>query len=481
MNRRDWLRVSGLAAGAWAMNGAGESMAVAAGTSPSHAQPQPSGKGTVSFQRSIPVRYEVDVFVAGGGPAGTAAAVSASKQNASVYLAEAHTCLGGMGTAARVPVFMPLSDGVHFLPGGFGQEVISRLKKESHVRGSATDIEALKRVYDTLMTEAGASFSFYTSLIGVEAQDGRVSHVICSAPSGLFAVRAKAYVDATGNGDLAAWAGAPFEKGDAQGRLMPGTLCSVWTDIDWQTVRAHRSKDPQPDGQMLEKAFAEGVFTVRDEHLTGMYQLGEHMGAGNIGHTFEVDANDEVSLTKALVWGRKSMMEYERYYREYLKGYENMRLVTTGSLLGVRETRRIMGDYVLCLDDYNRRATFPDEIGRYSYSVDIHPQRPGKDTYTQHRKEFDEKYRYKKGESYGIPYRILTPRKLDNVLVAGRCVSADQIVHGSLRVMPGCFITGQAAGVAAAMVAQKSTSTHQVDVKDLQSRLKQLGGYLPNA
>jgi hypothetical protein len=465
--------MSGMAAGAWAMSGSSASTAVAAGT--------PAGQEAVNFQRTIPVRYEVDVFVAGGGPAGTAAAVSARKQNASVFLAEAHTCLGGMGTAAMVPVFMPLTDGVHFLPGGFGQEVISRLKSETHVRGSATDIEALKRVYDALVTESGAKFSFYTSLIGVEVKDGRVLHVICSAPSGLFAVRAKAYVDATGNGDLAAWAGAPFEKGDAQGRLMPGTLCSVWTDIDWATVKANRAKGPQPDGQMLEKAFADSVFTVRDEHLTGMYPMGERMGRGNIGHTFDVDANDEVSLTKAMVWGRKSLLEYERYYREYLKGYENMRLVGTGSLLGVRETRRIMGDYVLSLDDYNRRATFPDEIGRYSYSVDIHPLHPGKDTYAQHRKEFDEKYRYKKGESYGIPYRILTPRKLDNVLVAGRCVSADQIVHGSLRVMPGCYITGQAAGVAAAMVAQKSTSSHAVDVKDLQARLKQLGGYLPNA
>ena len=475
MNRRDWLRVSGLAAGAWAMQGTNPSVLPAAEPS------QKPSSATVSFQRDIPVRYEVDVFVAGGGPAGTAAAFSARKQNASVFLAEAHTCLGGMGTAARVPVFMRLTDGVHFLPGGFGQEVIERLKSETHLRGSATDIEALKRVYDAMLTEAGAAFSFYTTLIGVETRDGRVSHVICSAPSGLFAVRAKAYVDATGNGDLAAWAGAPFEKGDVHGRLMPGTLCSVWTDIDWAAVQAHRAKGPQPDGQMLEKAFADGVFTVRDEHLTGMHQMSDHMGAGNIGHTFDVDGNDEVSLTKALVWGRKSLLEYERYYREYLKGYENMRLVATGSLLGVRETRRIMGDYVLSLDDYNRRATFPDEIGRYSYSVDIHPSKPGKDTYAQHRKEFDEKYRYKKGESYGIPYRILTPRKLDNVLVAGRCVSADQIVHGSLRVMPGCFITGQAAGVAAAMVAQKSTSSHQVDVKDLQARLKQLGGYLPNA
>lgn len=232
---------------------------------------------------------------------------------------------------------------------------------------------------------------------------------------------------------------------------------------------------------MLEKAFADGVFTVRDEHLTGMFRLGETLGAGNIGHTFDVDGTDEVSLTKALVSGRKSLKEFERYYREYLKGFEKTRLVASGSLLGVRETRRIMGDYVLCLEDYKRRATFPDEIGRYAYSIDIHPLRPGKDTYAQHRKEFDEMFRYGKGESYGIPYRILTPRGMENLLVAGRCVSADAMVHGSIRVMPGCFITGQAAGMAAAMAGSQNLSVHRVDVKDLQRRLKEFGAFLPNA
>jgi len=212
-----------------------------------------------------------------------------------------------------------------------------------------------------------------------------------------------------------------------------------------------------------------------------MHRFGEHLGGGNIGHTFGVDGTDEVSLTKALVWGRKSLKEYEKYYREYLKGFEKAHLVATGSLLGVRETRRITGDYVLSLDDYKRRATFEDEIGRYCYSIDLHPTRPGKDTYEQHRKEFDEEFRYKSGESYGIPYRILTPRGLDNVLVAGRCVSSDRYVHGSIRVMPGCFITGQAAGIAAAIAAQKSLSTHKMDVKELQGRLKSFGAYLPNA
>ena len=470
LNRRTWLKISGLAAGAWSSNALGAADAPRA------------AEGSVAFQRSIPVKHTVDVFVAGGGPAGVAAAVAARSYGAEVFLAEAHTCLGGMGTAGRVPVFMPLTDGIHFLAGGIGEKILARLKAESpHKRYDGTDIEALKRVYDALLTESGVQFSFYTQLIAVEAAGGRVAHVICAAPGGLFAVRAKVFIDATGNGDLATWAGASFEKGDAQGHMMPGTLCSVWSEIDWDVWYANRPKGPQPDGSMLEKAFADGVFTVQDEHLTGMYRSGEHLGSGNIGHTFDVDGTDEVSLTKALVGGRKGLKEYERYYRGYLKGFEKAQLVESGSLLGVRETRRITGDYVLTLADYKRRATFPDEIGRYAYSIDIHPTRPGKDTYAQHRKEFDEEFRYKKGESYGIPYRILTPRGLENVLVAGRCVSADQHVHGSIRVMPGCYITGQAAGVAAALAAEKNTSTHRVDVAELQRKLKLLGGYLPNA
>ena len=385
-----------------------------------------------------------------------------------------------MGTAGRVPLFMPMSDGIHFLPGAFGRQVVQRLGKESSLRGPAIDIEALKRVYDALLTESKATFTFYTSVIGAETSGGKINHVVCAAPSGLFAVRAKIYIDATGNGDLAVRAGAKFEKGDDQTQLMPGTLCSVWAGIDWKTWYAAQPKNcSQPDASMLKKAFADGVFTVHDQHLTGMYQLGDDLGAGNIGHTFDVDGTDEVSLTKALVQGRKTLVEFHRYYKEYLKGFEKLQLVATGSLLGVRETRRILGDYVLSLDDYLRRADFPDEIGRFSYWLDYHPTQP--DKAGKHREIPKEKLWYKKGESYGIPYRILIPRGLANLLVAGRCVSVDCMVHSSIRVQPGCFITGQAAGVAGAMAALGSVSTRAVAVKELQQRLKQLGGYLPNA
>jgi len=484
IKRRDWLKAAGWGLGAMA---SGVVAADTGNSAPSPAagesgKPLPAGGGEIVFQRRIPVKRRVDVFIAGGGPAGVAAAMAARTQEARVFVAEQHSCFGGMGTAGRVPVFMQFTDGIHFLAGGMGEKIFKRMKAEGpHVPGTIIDAEVLKRAYDDLMVESGADFSFYTTLIGVEKTDARITHAICAAPSGIFAVEAKVFIDATGNGDLAAMAGASFEKGDEEGNLMPGTLCSTWTGIDWRTYQANKAKGPQPDGAMLEKAFADGVFTVRDEHLTGMHCMGDDLGGGNIGHTFGVDATDEVSLTKAHVWGRRSLTEYERYYKHYLKGFENLRLVATGSLLGVRETRRIMGDYVINIEDYLKRATFDDEIGRYAYSIDNHPSKPGKDTYEQHRKEFDEQFRYQRGESYGIPYRILTPKGLANALVAGRCVSADRMVHGSLRVMPGCFITGQAAGVAGAMAAGTDGLTHEVNVKQLQQRLKRIGAFLPNA
>ena len=180
--------------------------------------------------------------------------------------------------------------------------------------------------------------------------------------------------------------------------------------------------------------------------------------------------------------GRVSMKEYERYFREYLKrGFENVRLAETAALMGVRETRRITGDYVMTLDDYMKRAVFPDEIGRYSYPIDIHPSSADKAAYEKHREEFDRLYRYKRGESYGIPYRILCAKGVKNLLVAGRCVSTDQKVQASIRVIPACYLTGQAAGMAAALAVSGTGDVHRVDVKTLQGKLKDFGAYLPNA
>ena len=441
---------------------------------------------TVSFRRNIPVRHNVDVFVAGGGPAGVAAAVTAARQGRSVFMAEGHTCFGGMGTAGLVPAFMQFTDQVNFLAGGVGREVHERLfdaygvgpqdRRDDKWGSMGIKAEVLKRVYDDMVADSKADFSFQTQLIDVQVKGQRVTAAVCAAKSGIFAVQARIYIDCTGDGDLAAWAGAPFEKGDKDGNLMPGSLCSVWANVDWKTV-CEKNRWAQP---ALPQAIKDGVFTVPDFHLPGFWQIGDNIGGGNIGHTFGVDNTDERSATKALQWGRKLTLEYERFLKNYQKGYEKMELVATGSLLGIRETRRVMGDYVLNLEDFTKRAVFEDEIGRYAYPVDIHQSKPGEAGF----KKLVEEMRatsFGPGESYGIPYRSLVPKKLKNVLVAGRCLSADRYVQGSVRCMPGCFITGQAVGMAAAIAAEKSVETRDVQPKELQARLKKVGAYLPNA
>ncbi len=438
-----------------------------------------AGKQTVMIQREIPIRHEVDVFVAGGGPAGVAASVAAARQGCSVFLIERRNCFGGMGTSGLVPVFQNFGDGVNLLVGGVGYDVLTRLREASGTGpGSQRTIrpEALKRIYDNIVQEAGVHFSFETQLIDVETQNDRINLAILGAKSGIFAVKAKYFIDCTGDGDLCVWAGAPFEKGDSEDNVMAGTLCSIWADIDWKTAREFGMGMQE---KLLPEAFEDGVFTKEDRHLPGMYRIGNHLGGGNIGHTFGVDGTDERSVTEAVVWGRKSLLEYEKYYKEYLKGYEKMELVTTGSALGIRETRRIMGDYVLDLEDFKERAIFEDEIGRYKYPVDIHASRSGDEAYQEYKTDFDT-LRYGRGESYGVPYRILTPQKLSNVWVAGRCVSTDRYMQSSIRVMPGCYLTGQAAGVAAAIAKEKGTDTRGIKVNELQKRLKKMGMYLPH-
>lgn len=438
-----------------------------------------SGDRSLSYQREVEVRHEPDVLVAGGGPAGIAAALSAARQGASVRLVEAQGCLGGMGTAGMVPAFMQFTDGVHFLAAGVGQEVLDALRAADGSvppDGMGIRAETLKRVYDNLLAGAGIPFTFHTQVVDVLVRYGHVHAAVCAGKSGLFAIRAKVFVDCTGDGDLAALAGAPYEKGDTHGHMMPGTLCSLWAGIDWKQVR---ESGLGAGNSRIEDAFKDGVFTLEDRHLPGMWRVGDALGGGNIGHTFDLDGTDEESLTRAYLWGRKALQEYERYYKRYLKGFEGMELVATGSLLGVRETRRIIGDYILNIEDFKRLASFEDEIGRYAYPVDIHIARPDKESYDRFARAFSS-LRLGKGESYGIPYRILTPRSLDNTLVAGRCVSTDRNMQASIRVMPGCFITGQAAGVAAAMVARAGSDTRGLDVRRLQMKLKSMGAYLPN-
>ncbi|MBR0464641.1 MAG: FAD-dependent oxidoreductase [Clostridia bacterium] len=434
------------------------------------------------YTRSLSLRYDVDVFVIGGGPAGCAAAIAAARQGARVLLAEREGCFGGLGTAGLVPGFMTFGDGERVLSAGIGEEILRRMwdiggypaeRRQIINHELGIRVEALKRAYDTLLAEAGVQFLLDTQMTDVVVRGGRIQYCVMSGKGGMYAVQAKMYVDATGDGDVCAWAGVPFYMGDENGDVMPSTLCSLWSGINFKgrTIR---------DDSRVQEAYDDGVFSKLDLHLSGFWQSTDSVGGGNIGHVWGVKGTDERTLTQALVEGRKMFDEYQTYYRKYIPGFENVELVATANMMGIRESRRIRGEYTLCLDDFKKRAVFEDEIGRYAYPVDIHPSDNSPEAMARFKAMF-EGLRYKKGESYGVPYRTIVPVGVDNLLMAGRCISVDRYMQSSMRVMPGCYITGQAAGVAAAQCAASGRAARDADVADIQRRLIALGQYLPNA
>ena len=425
------------------------------------------------YKKNLDFKYITDVFVAGGGAAGVAAAVAAARMGKQVFLAEASGCFGGLGTSGLVPAFAPFDDGVNILSDGIGYEIRQKLKNAVALRNWTTlDTEELKRVYDDIITQAGVKFSFFTTVYDVIVKDNSIEGVILGSKSGLFAVKAKIYIDCTGDGDLCAFGGGEYEKGDLNGTVMLPTLCSIWSGID-------KDKCNEPWNEHVEQAYKDGVLSYEDRHIPGFFHGNDGISGGNIGHIFDVDPTDEAELTNGMLWGRKSMIEFENYFKNYFIGYNNLRLVSTASTLGVRESRRIKCDYTLNVDDFINRSVFEDEIGRYCYPVDIHVMSTDKEEYERFSKEYRTSLRYKNGESYGIPYRCLIPVSFKNALVAGRCIGTDRQMQASIRVMPGCFITGQAAGTAAALACEKQ-DVRKISIKELQQSLVKGGAYLPN-
>lgn len=447
-------------------------------------QAEHSGQ-TVVYSKEIPVRRTVDVFVGGGGPAGTAAAIAAGRAGCSVFLAEGTGCLGGMATAGLVPLYMPHTDGKHELCGGIGGEIMRRLHEEGSGRyhhGDSIDAEQLKRISDELVLGAGVELSLHTHVVDVHVENKTIGHVILWGKSGLFAVRARVYIDCTGDGDLCVLAGASYQKGDADGAMMAGTLCSRWEGIRWDG----RDDTPQApyeppemlwQGEAIPQAVKDGVLSVDDRHLPGIWRTGETDGGGNVGHAFGVDNTDEASVTRALVEQRRRLKEYEAYYRRYVPGFEHVRLTETANTIGIRESRRIECDYMLCAEDYRRRAVFPDEIGRFNYPIDMHAATAGAADHATFEQVFYD--RYTRGESYGLPYRMLLPRGLNNALVAGKCAGTDKSMQASVRVMPCCYIMGEAAGIAAALSVQQACFPRALPVERLQQALRANGAYLP--
>lgn len=448
---------------------------------------------TITLNRAVPVAGEYDVVVVGGGPAGCTAAASAAREGRKTLLIEAGGSLGGMGTGGLVPAWCPFSDQEKIIYRGMAETIFSAAKAASpHIQPGdldwvPIDPEALKRLYDAFVTGYGAQVLFNTVFSGVETDGpGRVTAVIVSNKQGLSAYRGKVFIDCTGDADLVVAAGGEYEQGDDNGEMMPATLCFVLTNVDEYAYQYDRRSGQHYGGIHPNNKNSIIYAIARDDrypHIVDSHLCSQVIGPKtigfNAGHIWNVDNTDPAAVSRALMQGRVLAEEFRQALADYYpSAFASAYLVSTAQLMGVREGRRIIGDYTMTIRDYLDRRTFADEISRNSYYIDIHftPEEAAAELENGLDMEARGMY-YGKGESHGIPYRSLVPRTLRNVLVAGRSISCDRRLLASLRVMPNCLCTGEAAGLAAALAAGQDGNVHAVDTGVLRRRLKEEGAY----
>jgi hypothetical protein len=231
----------------------------------------------------------------------------------------------------------------------------------------------------------------------------------------------------------------------------------------------------------IAQGIKENLFSQPDYSAIGAFSVvSGNVVLANVGHIFGHNGLKVKDLTHTLTMGRRLAQEYGAFFRSKVPGFEKADVIATASIPGVRETRRIVGEYMLSVGDFKARRSFDDEIGRCAYEVDVHPSTVKKEELDAFVVEYSEKYRLKPGESYGIPYRCLIPKESGNLLVAGRCISADRKTQGSTRVMPYCFITGQAAGTALSLCLDAGKAPRDLDSRSLREALVKSGAYLPN-
>lgn len=441
----------------------------------------------ITKQENVPISYQVDVLVVGGGPAGVAAAVQAGRQGCSVLLIEQTGCLGGIATAGwhgHICMYCsqsPLAQ--DRIVGGLCYEITQDIVDQGY--GSYDnwaldfEVERLKLILEQKVAQcSGIQLLYYTQFSDVIVSDGTVEYVLLQNKSGRQAVKASVIIDCTGDGDIAAAAGAPFKKGrETDGALQPMTLMFQIGGIDYARLCHYRDVEyPAKYGRkdwgqdLLWRDLQEqGLMEPFQNHTCGLWWTPtrpDQIGV-NFTHIFGKDPTNTEDLTYATIEGRRQAYETVKVFQKYLPGFENAWMSHTASLIGTRESRRILGDYYLTTNDLRRGAQFDDSIGYGSFFFDVHNcTNIGMD---------DEVEQPPVGFRYQIPYRVLLPKTLNNVLVAGRCISCDHHALGSLRVMPQCFIEGDAVGIAAAMSVQQSIPPRNVDISALQNALRQCG------
>lgn len=444
--------------------------------------------------RTIPVRASVDILVVGGGPAGIMAAEAAAGKGLRVMLVESRGFLGGNLTIG-LPILGFLGHKGNQIIKGLPQKFIDRLREKgaasehkpckNHMSLTIINSEEAKTLAFKLMEEAGVEVLLYAFCAGVVKEGDDVKGVIIESKAGREAILAKSVIDCTGDGDVAFKAGVECHKGDAEGGMQPPTLMYCMRGVDMPALRDAlvNHRDTYDMDVMPTEQFKDGMFitvglrtqisqaqsvgykipVARTILITG---LNDDEIWVNMSRVNGVDSTEPSSYTHGEMEARKQIYEITRYLKDFVPGFKDAWIEKVAPFMGIRESRVIVGKYILTAEDIVACRRFDDSIAVAGYPVDIHHAKGGDCTM------------YFCDDCYDIPYRTLVPAKVENLLVAGRCSSMNHEAMASTRVMSTCMALGEAAGRAARIALQAGVKPSQVDVDKVRQELTQTGAYL---
>lgn len=451
-------------------------------------------KTILETERTIPVKDEVDILVVGGGPAGIMAARAAAESGLKVMLIESRGYLGGNLTLG-LPILGYLGRKGNQVVEGLPQMLIDRLRArgkasehkpcKNHVSLTIIDSEEVKDVALEMLEDVGVKILFYVFCSDVIKEGNDVKGVIIESKEGREAILAKTVIDCTGDGDVAFRAGVECHKGDADGGMQPPTLMFCMRGVNVQELRdaiVNRPEEFDMDVMPTEQ-FKKGPFIVvgfrkkieearekgysipvaRTILITG---LADDEIWVNMSRVCGVDSTNPTSYTDGEITARMQNDEIERYLRDFIPGFEHAWRDKVAAFMGIRESRVIKGKYVLTADDILSCRKFDDAVGVASYPVDIHHSHG------------DDCTMMWCPDCYDLPYRMLVPEKVENLLVAGRCASMTHEAMASARVMSTCMVMGEAAGRAAKIAIEEGVPVSKVNVEAVREDLRENGAYL---
>jgi hypothetical protein len=447
----------------------------------------------IASAKSLPMSASVDVLVCGGGTAGAVASIAAARAGANTLVVEQFGALGGTQSQGWVTPMMPNKMLEESLTHGISDDILRRAAKyDPPPTDKSGDLlwynpVTLALVLDELLAEAGGRALFNTWISEPVMDGATLVGVVIDNKAGRRMIRAKIVIDCTGDADVAFRSGAPCVSGgeEGSGRRQPATLRFTLGNVDQNAAAKHLvdelgmecyARPPlfeiwagdakaTPLGSLIVRAIERGEIEEAD---LGYLQFFSMLGrprelAFNCPRIFDIDPNDPWSVSRGYEIGRKAIQRIAAFFRQNVRGFEDSYISVIAPMLGIRESRRIVGEYVLTAEDYVAEARFPDAIARNSYPMDIHTP------------SGTELIHMPRGHFHEIPYRCMVPLKIDNLLVAGRCVSATFAAQAAIRIQQNCRAMGEAAGLAAAMCADTGVVPRRLDTAELRRKLNELG------